>query len=297
MFLTYIELFKNPQNLLKAFEIRLNKKLSKCQIVMSTIFHSLFIGTFIILQTIELFRVKNASGIATILGILPIYVGACIKTVNFLSKKDQIISSLKLLKEIAVYKSWIAKQNGTKLDKRIAQTNKICKGVFCTVFACCIFCCFDPIFFNELLYKMWYPFEYKKYSLTFWGLTIYQLINCFVYSPLVCIYDMFSLFLISYAVGFTEELSDRMAAVTNNEIIKVKPKPGNKKSKQVIKVNDDCHLQELRECFEIQLKIKEYVQTITNNFGKIFWMQGFLSTWTLCTISFSLTTVSNVRKN
>jgi 7tm Odorant receptor len=58
------------------------------------------------------------------------------------------------------------------------------------------------------------------------------------------------------------------------------------------KQEKDENLEELLKCIEIQQKIKSLTADFVDVFGKIIWLQGFTSTFILCTSAFSMTVVS-----
>lgn len=283
MFSTYIELYRNPVKMVEIVEIWLQKDLPKYRLVLLFIFNFMFIGMFLMLQAVELFKIKNIGELSEILGVLPLFTGVCIKGLNILYRKNQILSSLKLLKEMTKPESC----SESKMEKRINQISKFYKMLYCATIFSSLFGFLEPILYNGLFYKMWFLFDYKNNLLMQWSLVIYQLINFYIYILPLSVFDFFPLFLISYAVGLIEDLSNKLEAITIKTQKKVQGKSGNL---SVSDMNDD--LEELKKCIKTQLKIKEFVSTINDNFGKIFWLQGLISTLILCTTSFSMTTVS-----
>jgi hypothetical protein len=296
MFINYIQIYKNPVKLLETIDTWLQSEFSKLKLALIFIFNFSCIGIFTFLQTAELFQAQDIDDFSEILSALPVFAGIIVKALNFLANKKQINSCLEFMSEIIKHKSWIRNQNGSKMEKQIQKISKIYKVMFCALIISCSFGFVDPFLFDGYIYKMWLPIDYKSNWLVHLIFIIYQLINCFVYVPLWNVLNFFPLFLISYAVGMTDELCDKLENVTSDRKKRLQPKPGNSRHLETIEENDDFQTEELKKCIEIQLKIKEFVKLITANFAKIFWMQGFLSTLTLCTNSFSMTKVRKYLK-
>lgn len=286
----YVELFKNPEKIIQKFKNILEKKLTKCQNFFWVVFNILFIGSFTIFQTIELFRAENVEILSEILAFQLVCVGTCIKAVNIFFRKQQILSLLQTLEEIKK-ESWIKKTGGKNIERRINQTGIVYNFLFCSITFSCFFCFIDPYMFKALTYKMWFPLDYENNAVVWWSLYVYQLINCFVYMPLLNVLNMFPIFLIGYAIGLTEELCEKLEATTIVTRRKKQKNAGSSRQLETIHEIKDCSLEELLTCIKVQLKIKDFVSEITHSFAKIFWLHGFLSTVILCTTSFGLTGV------
>jgi 7tm Odorant receptor len=250
-----------------------------------------------ILQGIKLLKAQSSGEFTKTLAFLPTNIGLCTKALNIFNKKSQILALFKLLDEINSCDFWKKRQLRAHVERRIKQMNKLFRTVFCILIISFLLSCLHLVFLDRLVYQMWIPFNYKDNSLVFSSILIYQLVICFVYSPLILFVDMLPFSLLGSAIGLTEELAERLKIILDDgERKKAQPKPGNSKNLETINENVvevDRHLEELKNCIKFQLKIKEVVTSITDNFGKIFWLQGFISTLILCAVLFSLTTVSN----
>lgn len=285
MYINYFQLYRNPRKLVSFIEIFLKKDLTKAQSVLLIAFNCIFIGAFTIFQTVELFRAENLNEFSEILGFQLTYLATCIKGLNILFRKQQILSLLKSL-EVIRSEPWLKKT--VHVDHRIKQISKFYKFLFCATIISCLFCFLDPYLFDDLIYSMWFPLDYENNSIVWWSLCVYQLINCFVYIPLLNVLNMFSMFLIGYAIGLIEELSEKLEAMTSVKRKKAQDKAGNSRQLETIHEVEDCSFEELLTCIKFQLKIKDFVAEITHIFAKTLWMQGFSSTLILCTTVFSM---------
>lgn len=292
MFFNYVELYKNPVKLLKSIEMWLKKDSTKLQNILLVLFNLFFIGNFTILQTVDLLQAKSLDDVSEIIEFQLTYLAICIKGLNIFFRRQQILSLLKTLEEIK-NEPWIKKTSSKNVKHRLDQTSKVYKLIFRATILSCFYGFLDPFLFNGLVYRMWFPFDYENSAIVWWSVNFYQIINCFVYLPLLNVFNMFPIFLIAFAIGFIEELCEKLEEITSVKRKKTQKNAGSSRQLETIYEVEDCNLEELLTCIKFQVKIKAFVSEITECFAKTLWMQGFSSTLILCTTSFALTEVRN----
>lgn len=282
----WLRVFRRPLRYLKFLGINYGDVSTKFQVVVLVFKHMFFVD-FSLISTLMYFTTfKDLEDFSEAFGMLPTFVGEFLKTINFIFKKRQIELLMKSLQDLIEHDEWIETSKGRKLQRRIAQIDKIFKLFLIGVFLSLTFSSFVPFTSHKVPYKMWLPWDYNQNEIAFWVMAFYQVVIGFIVAPAVIILDTIPAFVMSFVTGLIEELNDRLEQITLNSI---KKQIDGKSSRCLI---DKFSLDELEKCIVIQQKIKSLVKEIGDVFGAILWVQGFMSTLILCTTSFSLTVVS-----
>lgn len=94
--------------------------------------------------------------------------------------------------------------------------------------------------------------------------------------------DILPVIFMCFAVGFIDELSDRLKAIGCNS-----------EKKSLIKnFEQSDELKELLKCIEVHQAIKSYILDIQNYFATVIMVQGVMSSIILCTTVFTMSLVS-----
>jgi 7tm Odorant receptor len=313
MAINWMEPFDKITKVLKISGLWLQKSSPKCLITVAVLMHFLFLEVFVIFGIVYLVNFKNIEDFSVALGVVALLFVASIKSIYFVANKNKIQSMMKGLKELIEHETWIEKQNGGKLKKRIRQIYIISR-MFVAVSMTSVFIgSLVPFFAHQLPLKMWFPYDYNNNDTLFWLIVAYQTIASCCFVPVMVVFEMIPVYFMSYLTGIIEELSDRMGKICYVKIVKVEPKSDlNENEKLVgrlkvatmrksqVKVESkpgtsqmkDKNQEELLKCIEIQQKIKGLVTEVNDVFGSMIWFHGFISSFVLCVISFTLTIVS-----
>jgi 7tm Odorant receptor len=280
-----------------------DKKISKKRAVLAFLTHILLIEVFVVLVIVFIANANNIEDFSEAFVIMPTFLGVTFKTLNLIFMKNKIFKFMKNLKELIEHENWIEAQNGTHWERIIGKIQKLFKVIGIIVITGFCFGCLVPFLTRELLYKMWFPYDYKTNELLRWASIVYQILGCMYCVPILLAFNVLPVILMFYVIGSVEELSERLKAITTKS-----QKPKTKKifvvweflattsrqSAQPVAETTavDEHLKELQKCIEIHLKVQTLEpQEISKMFGRICWLQGFFSIGILCTTAFSMTIV------
>lgn len=311
-----MEPFEKVKKVLKVGELWFDKSSSKCLVAITVILHIFLFELFLVLGLFHYTDVNNLIDFCEAISEIPLYIISCSKSLHFLINKNKIDLMLKDLKELIEHENcWIEKQNGRKLKQRIRQIVKLLKVFLAAGMAGVAASFLVPVLSHKLPMNLWFPYDHRNNEVWFWISVAYQEISGIVGVSMIIIIEMFPLYFMCYLIGIIEELCDQMEKICDVKIVKVKPKPQmtfNEKLVGFSKVakrqsneqnfeaktekfqknqEKDKNLEELLKCIKIHQKIKSLTADVSDIFGKVIWLQGFLSTVILCTSAFSLTIV------
>lgn len=208
-----MELFEKPLKFLKLSGLWSDRKIGVYRVVFCILMHFLCLECFVVFEVISLVKSKSLEEFCENFAMLPTFLGASLKSLNFIRMKLKIKKFLTNLEELIRFEDWIALQNGTKLEQRISQMKKFFVVNFVLAFAALFFGSLVPFFIHEPPFKMWFPFDYKHSQLLRWITIAYQLGTCIIYMPKLYILDNFPLFVMSYVIGLVEELNMKIEAI------------------------------------------------------------------------------------
>lgn len=278
-----LQLFETPIRFLQNAGIWINDDKTKNQNRVKLFLNLALKVNLILMEIMYLVHAKNLEDFSEAVAIFPTMIGSFFKTVNFVYNKQKIEKCLQDLKELIESDHWMDNQKGVKLLRRINFIKNILKVIIVSAGVSYFLSLSVPIFNHEIPYKLWFPYDYRRNEIIFWATVAFEFFQGCIIAPVSIIVDIFPLFLISFLIGITEELSERL------KLIEGKPKSQRKKLRNHEK--KDEHLQELVKCIKIHLKVKNLAADVSDIFGKVIWMEGLLSVVLLCTASFTLTVV------
>jgi hypothetical protein len=132
---------------------------------------------------------------------------------------------------------------------------------------------FLTFFVQGLVYDVMYPFDITNW-IGFWIAVVHQSFTSIYVVPLVTCLDSLPVLFIGYATGIMNELAKRLES-----------------SGSLCDDDDKLHLE---KCIEVHKQMKELVIEIQNNFSGILFIQGFISSTTICSNIFLASMVDNI---
>jgi 7tm Odorant receptor len=224
MAINWMDPFDKIMKILKMSQLLLHKSSSKCLIAVAFLLHFILNDISMIFGIINIFNVQTIEELSEGVGVIPLQFIACIRTIHFVCNKNRIQSMMKDVKELIEKDSWIAKQNGSELKKRVRQVVKVYKIFFATAIAEVIIGSLVPLFTHQIPLKMWFPYDYSKSEVLFWLTVAYQNIIGYCVVPITIVTEIIPIFFMSYLTGIIEELSDRIEKICEFKIVKIEPK-------------------------------------------------------------------------
>lgn len=274
----WLNIFDFLTKVLKAAGLVSEKDRPRNEIVRAVTWHFIFIELIAIFALVSLFTESNLESFAETIALSLTYVNVCIKTINYVHKKDRIQKLIASLKNLIEHESWIEKRNGgERLKIKLRENERRFKFCLSSALIGHFLGTIGTCFAHKLLLKIWFPFDFENNELVFWFLVFYQFVAGFLMTVVLIVIDSHPTIFIVSVTGIIDELSERL----ENSVIDCK----SNKQKNIAD-------KELVKCIEIHQSLKDLVDEISNCFGKVLWLQGFLSAFILCTTAFSLTVVS-----
>lgn len=291
----WLEVLEKPIKVLKVIGLWIDKDTPTYRIVLSLLAHMLCVELLTISETIYVIKARSLSEFLSVFVFVPTHLCACLKALNFVTKKDKIEKFLKESQEVfdeIDQIAWISNQSESKLKKLISRIDKIFKALLVGSTAV-MSANFVVSFINhELPLVMWYPYNPFYSELNFWSTAAYQAIAAPIYYVVTTILEAFPFFFMSFITGMLQELCDRLDLIgsvkkfTRNE-------PGTSSNKFKKSPNDGKNLKKLLKIVKSHNKLKALTSDIEAIFANIVCFQGVLSAFVLCTTSFLLTTVKD----
>lgn len=240
-------------------------------------FHFVFYELYCFAFLIHGIKANNAEDIIDSVGFFSLKLAESCKAINFfirLKNMKKLFDTLAKLLEFSADDRW---KNRDQLKQEINFALKIYKMMAISACITCGTAVFVPVLTHKLPYKIYVPFNILETEIGFWFFALLLIVTSFPLSLIGVTLDMLAPFFIAFAVGLVKELTLRLNEIEN----------GNSK-------NDDKFKTELVKCIEIHKKIKSFTVEIENNFSKVFFIQGCLSSIILCASAFTLSTVRNI---
>lgn len=284
----WFESLENPKNILQGTGIWIDfKKAKPLDHVKFFVYLILNFNAFV-MEIMYLIQSENLKIFTEAAATFPAVLGSVLKILNFIANKKEIEDCLQKLQELIECDQWIEKQNVSKLLKRVNRIDKTFKIILIFSFLTCAMSLLVPIFNHELPFTLWFPYDYEQNEILFWVSVAYEVV-CFVLVPVYNALGTFPVYLISFMIGITEELSERLTMIEK----KAGETPENKRKASDKRKEEEEKLQELLKCIEIHIKIKDLAADVSNIFGKVIWIEGLFSVLIICTASFASTVVRN----
>lgn len=257
--------------------------------------HLIFCDLFLLLQTVYLSKVDNILVITELLSIYLTYIGLCIKSVlsvHFLNDmkllEDAKLIILKCKREFPDF--------GLKFSSKMKQVK--------LVFYLFYFSCFLTIFMASFLflyfksekpysipYAMWSPFDYENSFTGFIIMWLFQLLSPVSMCGIVVSADILPIFFFSLSTGLLEELADRVNAIDTTFQTKLTTLNAKIKFDDMMHNHETKVLEELENCIEIHLKIRQLIVASQRIFSIMICVQFAISSIILCTTAYSISKV------
>lgn len=272
--------FKTAIKLLKTFGVWVDQNSSRGYLAYGIVLHLVFVELCIFLQIAEIPNLETIQDVASLMSLLPTYIGVFFKTLNIVVRRSKVNKLLKLTNEL-----FDESPNTSKVLKRLKIVDRFYKANITAAMVTCFGATVLTIY--KLPYKMWFPYDIENNRLGYWSAAIYQSVGPTSLAVATISLDMIPIFFMCYAAGFLEVLCDRLESIKK------------KASKATIKDEDKSedhvdNYEELMNCIKFQWKIDEYFEAIDEMFSSVFFVQGLISIPILCTSIVSLTFVSRV---
>lgn len=250
----------------------------------------IFVELYIVGEFLYIYNAKDFVDFIQATILIPTFVAQLLKTINFFVKLRTIKQSFENLKSLLELSAPESFPHRERVRKEVAKGFKIFKAYYGLALMTCItgaVVSYEVTFaLHQLPYKLWFPFDTETSKIGFEVARLYLVLTPFVVSIFDATLDILPVVFMTFAIGLVKELSDRLA-----EVGKIKEVGGKGSTKRQQATPADAEV-ELIKCIEIHQRILEYVAEIKHNFSAAIFMQGFMSSLTLCTCAFTMSVVS-----
>ena len=209
---------------------------------------------------------KEFSEILESLALCSACIAAMFRTVNFLFKVKKISKLVESLNQLLEFSYHPLTGNRDQLREQIKFAHNIYIGSWVSAFVTCSIAAFVPFLSHKIPYKAWFPFDTETSEIGFWAASAYVVLNTYVVSSIDITVNMFPVVLMSFTVGLTNELGDRLAGCQSNE--------------------------ELVQCVKVHQRIKKFHVKVLESFSTVTFLQALLSSFMICTSVFTMSIVS-----
>lgn len=272
--------FKVPIKILKLYGLWNTKNLSRARIVYAFVVSVLSFGLYTTLQFIYLFTFDTFNDFVHLMSLLPTCIAMVFKIFNFLYNFSNFEELLSMIKE-AVESETLSRS----FENSLNQIDKIFKAYWASVVGTTLLAIFIPFFQHELPFRMWVPFDIVHNNFNFWCAVWYQIIDTCLGCGVLCVLDLFPVICMSYILGMLKQLSSKLEAIKSHEISQ-----GDGKASRIVVSSE-----EFQKCINYHLKIVRIARKVEKIFSSILLAQGVISMVVLCTTSFALTIVSDLK--
>jgi len=239
--------------------------------------HTLFITFLLSMQIADLFALTTLQELTQLLSFLPTVMALFLKSINFMTKMDEIEELLASMKSFLA--TW--KGNHKRIKLHVIRGNKGFKafwysGLLCNAFAAIV--PFVSIREHRLSYVMWTPLDYETHEWWFLLMAAYQCVETLCFCGVTVSYDLIPVFCMCIQTGLIEELSEQLRAMEVDDST----------SERMAETSE-----ELRKVIESHKKIKFFARQTQKYFSATIFVQGLMSSVILCTCAFTLSLVIN----
>lgn len=184
------KVFESPLKFLKLAGIWMDRKSSSFFIMYAIIVHLVFFDLFAICAIAYAFTVHNVEDFAEAIGIVPVFVGTCLKSLNITLKKQKIEQLLDSLQSLMEEDNWLGESKRGRITRRIAKIDEFLKIFLIVLMASAVVNILKLFLTRELPLKIWFPFEIENDGVLFWCLAICELLQGMFFFPLSIILDV-----------------------------------------------------------------------------------------------------------
>jgi hypothetical protein len=241
------------------------------------------------------FRVEKLSEKIEVFGHLILVLTIVLKSFNFLVKIKVIVKLVDTLNELLKFSADERFADRVHVRKQVAFAFKVYKVFWASAIISCTYTAFVPFTTHELPYKASFFIENQS-EIGFWIVSVYLIAGSFFNSAICMALDILPVIFMSFAIGLTNELAERLSKVGINAETEAETAfngPGNMNKFLRKKIRDYKTQKEFVKCVETHKKIKEFVKEIEENFSTMIFIQGTSSSVILCSTAFSMSIVSS----
>lgn len=221
----------------------------------------------IIAQVVYICSIQNIEQLIAVLGLFLTMIGLFAKSVNFLVKIKKIVQSVADLEDLLQYS-----ENPLTADR--IRIKKKARFIFNFFRAYCITALLSVTNENittlrthEGTLKFGVNYVDGESNIGFFVFSVCMSLNYYISTTIALVFDLFPVFLMGYAIGLVEELTEVLGEIKTNE--------------------------ELVKCVKIHNKIKKFVKDIQDHYSAVIMLQSLISSVIFCTCSYLLSTVSS----
>lgn len=272
------------------------------QIIYGTMIRMLSLDLLCLIQTLVFLQIDNIFDFADLLSTQSISFLGLIKFCIAVHKYEDIEKLVVNLKELLEVASKNQKNFGQHLEKRLKFVRKLFIGYWCmgafVIFSGAI----NAVISNKntpyrLPFKVYAP-QALHYEYNYTNFLIFCSYQFFM--PILCSIVVLSIdFLINYflvmGAGLLEELTDRFSAIQVEIDSETRENLMKKNMLHLMlfeKNHEDRTVEELKQCIEIHVKIKEFLTNTQNLSSSIIFAQVIWNTIIVCMTCYTISMVS-----
>jgi 7tm Odorant receptor len=185
----WLKVLEKPIKYLKFSGMWTHKEIPKYRIILTAVAHLICVELFLILEIIYLFTVDNLEDFSLAFLMIPTFISCCMRSLNFVVKKNKIEKFLRSFQELVEHENWIELQNGLKLKQRMSKIDKMFKVHLITSLFGMVSLYIASALSHSMSVPMWFPWDYKNNEWLFWLSHSYQNISGFMFSPINTVSD------------------------------------------------------------------------------------------------------------
>jgi hypothetical protein len=188
---------------------------------------------------------------------------------SFIFNIKNIQRSFRDLMNLLVFSADDRRKSREQIKTKVTAGYKIYKAFLAAAWLNCFIGFIKAVFTHATPLKAWFPFDVEASEVGFWIASVYLTLISIAVSACLITLGMLPAIFMTFAIGLIDELSDRLARVGETQNIE----------------------KELIKCVKIHQKIKKFVVDIERNFSTGIFVQGFVSSFLLCSNVFKLSKV------
>jgi hypothetical protein len=269
MIFSWVKMIKSPQNFLVELQLLIAKDKPRYRNAFEA-FVIVYLITTLFATYFYLFTTKNLDDFSKTLEMVPPLSAIFIRSIHFLLHRKKFEEILSCVGEIIEQKSFTT---GNGLNQRVSLIQKIVKGGVIALSVGTSLMTVVTLLSHKLTFKMWFPYDHSSNEALFWLSVFYQLFLFVILGPVGVSIEFFPIIIVCYAIGIVDDVSEKLEEIGSG------------------KGQEGEDLKELKVLIDIQRKTYDLVSKVTDVFGKLIWMQAFLSTVVLCSTVFTLAKV------
>jgi hypothetical protein len=178
-----------------------------------------------------------------------------IKSYNFLFKIKHIQGMFRNLLDLLKFTSDERFKPRNHIETNVAFGLQVYKAFWVVGSANCLISFIKSIETHQLPFIAWFPFDTEDSEVGFWVASVYSTFGSLVLIVVDVTLDMLPVIFLTFAVGLSDELSERLS--------------------QIGEVRDTE--KEFKKCVIIHRKVKRFVDEIGANFSTTIFVQGFMT--------------------